>query len=128
MAEHPDVSYEALLTLARSLEDVVLTTPRGHEFTVSTYLDSLVFTPASTGLGRSDGRKAAERFVDRYNATRSLRPSDYGDVTRNASYLIGLVVAPTAPRAIEPTLPLVDSGDGTIAGRIDDLLDGFGER
>ncbi|MEX1172355.1 MAG: hypothetical protein WEG56_07055 [Chloroflexota bacterium] len=85
------MTYEQLLALARDLEDVPLTTVTGRAFTVSTYLDSLVFTPASSGLGQSDGRRAAERFLERYNATGSLRPGDYSDVTRNASYLVGLL-------------------------------------
>lgn len=38
------------------------------------------------------GPKAAHAFVDRFNATGgSLRPKDYADITRNASYFIGLV-------------------------------------
>jgi hypothetical protein len=41
---------------------------------------------------KSDGRKAAERFVARYNATRSLRPAEYADVTRKASYYVGLLL------------------------------------
>ena len=82
-----------LLDLARRLADQPLVTVTGREFTVGTYLDSLVFTPTSTGRGQSDGRKAAERFLARFNETGSLRPGDYGDVTRNASYLIGLIVA-----------------------------------
>jgi hypothetical protein len=47
----------------------------------------------SSGYGQSDGRKAAERFAERYTETGSLRPSDYGDVSRNASYFIGLLKA-----------------------------------
>jgi hypothetical protein len=31
-------------------------------------------------------------------------------------------------RLAEPTLPLFDSGDPTFAERVDELLDGFGER
>lgn len=42
-------------------------------------------------LGQSDGRKAAERFLERYNETGSLRPGDYSKVTRNASYYVGLL-------------------------------------
>ena len=87
------MTYEELLDLARRLEDQPLTTPTGREFTVGVYLDCPFFIPASSGVGRSDGRKAAERFLERYNATGSLRPSDYGDVSRNASYLIGLLAA-----------------------------------
>jgi len=68
-----------------------LKTITGRRFSVGIYLDCPFFTPASTGRGQSDGRKAAERFVARYNETGSLRPGDYSGVTRNASYYIGLV-------------------------------------
>ena len=87
------MTYDELLALARRFADTPLTTVTGREFTVGIYLDSLVFTPMSSGLGQSDGRKAAERFLDRYNATGSLRPGDYSAVSRNASYLIGLLIA-----------------------------------
>jgi hypothetical protein len=86
------VTYEELLQLARRNEGKTLETPTGKRFTVGIYLDCPFFTPASSGLGRSDGRKAAERFLARYNESGSLRPADYGDVTRNASYFIGLLV------------------------------------
>ena len=85
------VTYDDLIALARRFEDQPLTTVTGKEFTVAVYLDSLVFTPASSGLGQSDGRKAAERFLARFNETSSTRPGDYSDVSRNASYLIGLI-------------------------------------
>jgi hypothetical protein len=87
------VTYDGLLRLARRLEDQPLETVTGRQFTVGVYLDSLVFTPMSSGIGQSDGRKAAERFLARYNETGSLRPGDYADVTRNASYLVGLLTA-----------------------------------
>jgi hypothetical protein len=86
------VTYQELLDLAKRFEDRPLTTVTGKEFTVGIYLDSPVFTPASSGIGQSDGRKAAERFVARFNETGSLRPGDYADVTRNASYFIGLIL------------------------------------
>ena len=92
------MTYEELLDLARRFEDQPLTTVTGKEFTVGIYRDSLVFTPASSGIGQSDGRKAAERFVVRYNEAGSLHPGDYGDVSRNASYLIGLILAGGADR------------------------------
>jgi len=87
------VTYEELLDLARRLADQPLTTPTGREFTVDVYLDCPFFIPASSGVGRSDGRKAAKRFLVRYNATGSLRPSDYADITRNASYFLGMLAA-----------------------------------
>jgi len=86
------VTYEELLALARRYEGQTLETVTGKPFTVGIYLDCPFFTPASSGYGQSDGRKAAERFLARYNEIGSLRPGDYADVTRNASYYIGLLL------------------------------------
>jgi hypothetical protein len=85
------LTYLELIGLARQYAGHRLETVSGTKFTVGVYLDCPVFVPESTGLGRSDGRKAAERFLARYNDTGSLRPSDYSDVTRNSSYFIGLI-------------------------------------
>ncbi|MFL5715535.1 MAG: hypothetical protein ACJ769_12825 [Chloroflexota bacterium] len=86
-----DLSYQQLLDFGRAAADFTLQTVTGREFTVGIYRDGLFFTPISTGNGQSDGRKAHERFIERYNATGSTRPGDYADVTRNASYLLGLL-------------------------------------
>ena len=91
------MTYEELLAAARRLEGQPISTVTGRTFTVRVYLDSLVFTPSSSGLGQSDGRKAAERFLVRYNETGSLRPGDYGDLSRNASYLVGLLIKAGRP-------------------------------
>jgi hypothetical protein len=85
------VTYEELLALARRFEGRTLETVTGKKFTVGIYLDCPFFTPASSGRGQSDGRKAAERFLARYNEIGSLRPGDYSAVTRNASYFVGLL-------------------------------------
>jgi hypothetical protein len=85
------MTYQELLELARRCEGEVIETVTGKEFRVGIYLDCPFFTPASSGRGQSDGRKAAERFVARYNETGSLRPGDYAAVTRNASYFIGMI-------------------------------------
>jgi hypothetical protein len=85
------VTYEELLALARRCEGKTLETVTGKKFGVGVYLDCPFFTPASSGRGQSDGRKAAERFLTRYNEIGSLRPGDYADVTRNASYFVGLI-------------------------------------
>ena len=88
------MTYEELLDLARRLEGRRLETVTGKGFTVGiARTGEIFFTPESSGYGQSDGRKAAERFLDRYNATHSLQPRDYADVTRNASYLIGMFMA-----------------------------------
>jgi hypothetical protein len=87
-----EMTYERLLARARRYEGQPIETVTGTKFTVGIYLDCPVFTPVSSGRGRSDGHRAAERFLARYNAIGSLRPSDYSDVTRNASYFIGLLL------------------------------------
>ena len=86
------MTYEELLDLARRCEDRTLETVTGKRFTVGIYRDCPFFTPESSGYGQSDGRKASERFLARYNETGSLRPGDYADVTRNASYFIGMLL------------------------------------
>ena len=87
------MTYDELLALARSLEGRTVETVTGKRFSVGIYRDTPFFTPESSGYGQSDGRKAAERFLERYNATGSLRPADYADVTRSASYFIGMLLA-----------------------------------
>jgi hypothetical protein len=87
------MTYDGLVALARRLEGRTLETVRGKAFTVGiARTGEIFFTPASSGYGQSDGRKAAERFLERYNETGSVRPGDYADVTRNASYFIGLLL------------------------------------
>jgi hypothetical protein len=86
------MTYDDLLALARRFEGQTLETVTGRKFRVGVYLDCPFFTPESTGRGQSDGRAAAERFVERYNAIGSMRPGDYARVTRNASYYVGLLL------------------------------------
>lgn len=86
------LSYDRLLELARAADGATLETGTGKPFTVGiSHTGEIFFTPASSGWGQTDGRKAHLRFVDRYNEIGSTRPSDYGRETRNASYLIGLL-------------------------------------
>lgn len=85
------MTYDELLALARRFEGQTLETVTGRKFTVGIYLDCPFFTPASSGYGQSDGRKAAERFLARYNEIGSLRPGDYSRVTRNSSYFVALL-------------------------------------
>ena len=90
------LTYEALLAVAPQLADEPLETVSGRLFTVQVLRDELAFTPMSSGWAQTDGRTAHRRFVARFNETGSLRPADYGKVSRNASYLIGLIVAARA--------------------------------
>ena len=68
------MTYEELLALARRYEGKTLETVTGRQFTVGIAFDCPFFTPASSGYGQSDGRKAAERFVERFNEIGSMRP------------------------------------------------------
>ena len=79
------MTYEELIELARRREGERLETVTGKALRSGSCRE-IFFTPASSGYGQSDGRKAAERFLERYNEIGSLRPGDYADVTRNASY------------------------------------------
>ena len=87
------MTYEELMELARRYEGKTLETVTGRKFTVgvSPVEQCPYFTPASSGYSQTDGRKAAERFLERYNEIGSLQPSDYARVTRNASYYVGLL-------------------------------------
>ena len=89
----PRLTYDQLVELARRWEGATLETVTGRRFRVGVYMDVPFFRPESSGLGQTDGRKPIERFVARYNETGSLRPADYADVTRSASYLVGLLMA-----------------------------------
>jgi hypothetical protein len=92
------MTYEELLDFARRHEGMTLETVTGKRFRLGSYLDSIVFVPESTGLGRTEGRKGAKRFVARYNETGSLRPGDYAHVSRDASYLVALLAAAAEDR------------------------------
>jgi len=97
------VTYEELVAIARRFEGRTLETVTGRRFKVGISPRELFFTPESSGYGQSDGRRAHERFVDRYNETGSLRPGDYAKVSRNATYLIGLLIAAGAARTTPPS-------------------------
>lgn len=87
------MTYSELLALAQTAkdQDLTLTTITGKPFKVGLYREVPFFIPLSTNHGRSDGQKAAEQFLERYNETGSHRPKDYQDVTRNASYFLSLI-------------------------------------
>jgi hypothetical protein len=99
------MTYGDLLTLVRRYEGTTLETVTGKRFRVGIYRDCAFFTPESSGYGQSDGRAAAERFVARFNATGSLRPGTYADVTRNASYYVALLRADSIWSSLSPRRP-----------------------
>jgi hypothetical protein len=96
------MTYDELVAIARRFEGQTLETVTGKRFKVGISPRELFFTPESSGYGQSDGRRAHERFVERYNETGSLRPGDYAKVSRNATYLIGVLIAAGASRTTPP--------------------------
>jgi hypothetical protein len=89
----PPLTYDHLVKLARAANGETLRTVTGRPFTVGiSPTDEIFFTPASSGWGQTDGRKAHQRFVERYNELGSMRLGDYGRESRSASYLIGLLL------------------------------------
>ena len=96
------MTYDELVAIARAYEGQTLETVTGKRFKVGISPRELFFTPESSGYGQSDGRRAHERFVEHYNDTGSLQPSDYAKVSRNASYLIALLIAAGASRTTAP--------------------------
>jgi hypothetical protein len=96
------LTYDDLLDLAKHLEGQTLQTVTGRRFRVGIYLDCPFFTPESSGIGQSDGRAAAERFVARYNAIGSLRPGDYARVTAERLVLRRRASSPRPSARIPP--------------------------
>lgn len=86
------VSIQQFLSTVRHLDGKVLRTVSGREFTIRTYLNYPYFVPASSGKGRSEGRRGLQRFLSLYNSIGSLRPADYAAVSRDASYYIPVLV------------------------------------
>jgi hypothetical protein len=88
------LTYDDLVALARRFEGQSLKTVTGKPYTVGiSRTGEIFFTPASSGWGQTEGRKGHQRFVERFNEIGSTKPKDYSDVSRNASYLIGLLSA-----------------------------------
>jgi hypothetical protein len=93
LASDGPLTYDRLVALARRLEGQSLKTVTGKPFTVGvSRTGEIFFTPASSGWGQTEGRKGHQRFIERFNEIGSLQPRDYSDVSRNASYLIGLLM------------------------------------
>jgi hypothetical protein len=88
------LTYDGLEAIARRFEGKPLETVRGKAFTVGISRNGeIFFIPASSAWGQTEGRKGHQRFVERFNEIGSLQPKDYADISRNASYLIGLLKA-----------------------------------
>lgn len=60
-------------------------------FSVKVAEQELIYTPKTTGKPRRQEFAMAEKILGLYNDTGSLTPSDYLNITRNASYILALI-------------------------------------
>jgi len=85
------MTYQEFLRLAGRFHGRTLETKLGRRFSVEVEGGLVYFTPESTGSRRNTSRAVTEDLLERYGRTRSLRPSGYVDITRNASYYVALL-------------------------------------
>lgn len=85
------MTYDEFIRLAQRHRGQVLETKTGKRFTVEVESGVAYFTPESTGVRRNTSRAVTEDLLARHQKTRSLRPSDYVDITRNASYYVAVL-------------------------------------
>lgn len=60
----------------------------------------LEYTPLATGKPRVQSWAYVDKILERYNATRSLRPRDYKEITAHASYVLALLKRVAATDAL----------------------------
>lgn len=78
----------------RDFDGVALTTPtRRRPFTVDVRSAYIEYTPHSTGEARRERLYDAGAVLDRFNDLGSFNPSEYKDLSHNASYTLALIRA-----------------------------------
>ena len=83
---------------AAALDGAVLNTRhRKCPFLLTVEPTGLTYTPQSTGYPRPQPWHYVERLLDRYNETGSFTPSEYHDLTVNASYFLAVLQAVLHP-------------------------------
>lgn len=87
------ISLESLKNFAESLNEKILQTRKqGRKFMF--LVDELGFRyiPESSNKERIQEDRYINRMLERYNQTKSLKTSDYVDITKNASYLLVIII------------------------------------
>lgn len=86
------LSVDTLLTFARGLKGASLVTLHDHKpFKVEVVGDRLEISVGSTGKRRRTDRDHIESVIAKFNTTGSFQPSQYVDLTHNASYVLTLI-------------------------------------
>lgn len=66
---------------------------KGRGFRLHLGEEGPVYVPESSGEPRGDTWDRISTVLDRFNKTGSVRPGDYQDVTRHASYVMAVIQA-----------------------------------
>jgi hypothetical protein len=86
------ITADDVIALARSLNGQTLETlHRPRAFTVEIDGDHIVFTPSKSNYPRRHDKNTLQRICDTFSETNSYHPSDYNEISRNASYTLTLI-------------------------------------
>ncbi|MEZ5440098.1 MAG: HNH endonuclease [Lysobacterales bacterium] len=101
------ITYGDFQQLVSENDGEVLTTAGGKAlFRLESRTDGVRFTPSS-GKSRSVGSEGIKGYLAVYNQTGSMRPSDYSENRRHASYVLALIKLWLAQ---QPDAELIDDG------------------
>ena len=83
-----------LVRFAGTLRGKKFTTrARGTAFGVEVDGRGLIFTPVSSGQGRSEIASRLQLVLDEFERTKSVKAGDYQQLSMNASYILALLEA-----------------------------------
>ncbi|MDB6137899.1 MAG: hypothetical protein JWO94_971, partial [Verrucomicrobiaceae bacterium] len=92
------ISAQALLAFASSRAgDTFHTLTRKVAFSVAVSEGCIVFTPQTTNKSRRQTNDRIEAVCREFNASGSLRPGNYADISFDASYILALIHAAESP-------------------------------
>ncbi len=88
------ISAQTLLAFARSRAgETFHTLTRKVPFSVTASEGVLVFTPHTTNKSRRQTNDGIDAVCREFNASGSLRPGNYADISFDASYILALIHA-----------------------------------
>jgi hypothetical protein len=80
------------MRFSRTVDGATLKTlAREKAFDITVVPQGLEYTPHSTGKARLQEERFIKRVGERFADLRSFRPTDYHDITMNASYVLSLI-------------------------------------
>ncbi|MBT9148740.1 MAG: hypothetical protein AAGB97_06770 [Dehalococcoidia bacterium] len=86
------IDFDSFMAFCKRMEGQKLPTAGGRaEFTLESVQNEKLFFVPRSGKPRHHQKRYIESVLDHHARTGSLSPSDYRDVTRNASYILALV-------------------------------------